>query len=67
MNILDTQLIIHSDCKLTSVGQQNLNSINPDILDKYVSVEFLKYKDKYLTLYYIHSSHNSLIKTYLHT
>ena len=48
MNILDTQLIIHSDCKLTSVGQQNLNSINPDILDKYISVEFLKYKDKYL-------------------
>lgn len=48
MNILDTQLIIHSDCKLTSVCQQNLNSINPDILDKYISVEFLKYKDKYL-------------------
>ena len=45
MNILDTQLIIHSDCKLTSVGQQDLNS---DILDKYISVEFLKYKDKYL-------------------
>ena len=48
MNILDTQLIIHNDCKLTTVCQQNLNSINPDILDKYVSVEFLKYKDKCL-------------------
>lgn len=48
MNILDTQLIIHNDCKLTSVCRQNLNSINPDILDKYVSVEFLKYKDKCL-------------------
>ncbi len=47
-NILDKQLIIHSDCKLTSVCQTNLNSINPDILDKYVSVEFLKYKDKCL-------------------
>lgn len=44
-NILDKQLIIHSDCKLTSVCLTNLNSINPDILDKYVSVEFLKYKD----------------------
>lgn len=47
-NILDKQLIIHSDCKLTSVCHTNLNSINPDILDKYVSVEFLKYKDRCL-------------------
>lgn len=48
MNILDTQLIIHSDCKLTSVCQQNLNMVDPDIFDKYISVEFLKYKDKCL-------------------
>lgn len=47
-NILDTQLIIHSDCKLTSICHTDFNHINPDILDKYVSIEFLKYKDKCL-------------------
>lgn len=47
-NILDTQLIIHSDCKLTSICHTDFNHINPDINSKYISVEFLKYKDKYL-------------------
>ena len=47
-NILDTQLIIHSDCKLTSICHTDFNHINPDINDKYISVEFLKYKDKCL-------------------
>lgn len=47
-NILDTQLIIHSDCKLTSICHTDFNHINPDINNKYISVEFLKYKDKCL-------------------
>lgn len=51
MNTIDTQLIIHSDCKLTSLLCNK--NLDPNIFNKYVSVEFLKYKDKYLYDSYI--------------
>lgn len=47
MNLIDTQLIIHNDCKLTAL-HENFTDINPDISSKYVSIEFLKYKNEYL-------------------
>lgn len=47
MNLIDTQLIIHNDCKLTAL-HENFTDLNPDVSSKYVSIEFLKYKNEYL-------------------